>query len=124
MVMKKGLFLCVIFLLGAVGAVGQNDFRERAKERTEKYVKELKLDEKKAESFRKILDEATQKMREEREKIRSAGNQNREAMREAFTKINDERDKEIKKVLSEEEYKKYQELLSKEQREPRGPRNR
>lgn len=97
----------------------QQDMQARMKERVDNYVKELKLDDKKAEEFRKVQNDHMEKMQKEMQAARESGNQDREAMREKMTKMNSERDEAIKKVLSDDEYKKYQEILSKEPR--RGP---
>lgn len=117
--MKKVLFICLLMVMGTVGMVAQQDMQARMKERVENYVKELKLEGEKAEKFRAIQDETRTKMRAEMEAMRDGGNMDREAMMTKMTKMNEERDAAIKKILTEEEFKKYQEILAKE---PRGPR--
>lgn len=124
--MKKVLFICTMVLICSIGAFAQGNrgnnranMQERMKERIENYVKELKLDTKKAAEFKKVLTESSEKMQKEMASARESGNQDREAMREKMTKLNNERDAAVKKVLSADEYKKYQEILKKEQ-EQRG----
>ncbi|MDL2309505.1 hypothetical protein LJC39_00050 [Parabacteroides sp. OttesenSCG-928-B22] len=117
--MKKVLFICLLMVMGTVGMVAQQDMQARMKERVENHVKELKLEGEKAEKFKAIQNEFMGKMRTEMEAMRDGGNFDRDAMMEKMTKMNEERDAAIKKILTEEEFKKYQEILAKE---PRGPR--
>lgn len=121
--MKKVLFVCLMVLMSSVALVAQNNnnMQERMKERMENYIKELKLDEKKATDFRKVYTDASEKMQKEMAGMRDAGSQDRETMRTKMTKLTEERDAEIKKILSEDEFKKFKELISKEPR--RRPRN-
>ncbi|MDL2255017.1 MICOS complex subunit MIC60 [Parabacteroides sp. OttesenSCG-928-G06] len=112
--MKKILLVCLLMVMGTVGMVAQQDMQARMKERVENYVKELKLEGEKAEKFKEIQNKYMEKMRTEMQTMRDAGNTDREAMRTKMTKMNEDRDAEIKKILTEEEFKKYQEILSKE----------
>ncbi|MDL2209087.1 hypothetical protein LJB97_05645 [Parabacteroides sp. OttesenSCG-928-O15] len=117
--MKKILLVCLLMVMGTVGMVAQQDMQARMKERVENYVKELKLEGEKADKFKAIQNDFMGKMRTEMEALRDGGNFDRETMMAKMTKMNEERDAEIKKLLSAEEFKKYQEILAKE---PRGPR--
>lgn len=115
--MKKVLFISLILALCSMGMYAQDRGAERQKmmkERVDKYVKELKLDDEKAEKFRKTYDASMEKMTKEMQSARESGD--RDAMREKMTKLNQERDAEIKKILTDDEYKKYEDLLSKEPR--------
>jgi len=120
--MKKILFICALVLVSSVAIVAQNNMRERMKERTEKYIKDLKLDDKKAADFRKLYDDSSERMQKEMSTMRESGNQDRETMRSKMSKFSEERDAEIKKILTDDEFKRYQDILSKEPR--RGPENR
>ena len=118
--MKKILFLSMMVLFCTIGANAQQrgnreEMEKRMKERIENYVKELKLNEKKAAGFKKIFEESQAQMRKEMQEARDSGNNGREAMREKMTKLNAERDAKIKKILSAAEYKKYEELMKAEQ---------
>jgi len=120
--MKKMIFICTLMVLGTICMYAQNrggDMQQRMKERVENYVKELKLEGDKATKFREVQNASMEKMRKEMESMRDSGNMDRDAMRAKMEKFNEERDAEVKKVLSEDEFKKYQDLVSKE---PRGPR--
>ncbi len=120
--MKKVIFVFSLMVLCSMGLYAQGrggDMQQQMKARVDNYVKELKLEGEKADKFRQVQNESMEKMRKEMESMRESGNQDRDAMRAKMTKFNEERDAEIKKVLSDEEFKKYQDLVSKE---PRGPR--
>ncbi|MDF9830148.1 hypothetical protein [Parabacteroides sp. PF5-6] len=120
--MKKVIFICALMVLGTVcmSAQGRGDMQQMMKERVENYVKELKLEGEKATKFREVQNASMEKMRKEMESMRDSGTMDRDAMREKMQKFNEERDAEVKKILSADEFKKYQDILSKE---PRGPRN-
>lgn len=120
--MKKVIFISALMVLSTISMYAQNrggDMQKRMKERIENYVKELKLEGEKADKFRNVQNASIEKMQKEMDSMRESGNQDRDAMRTKMTKLNEERDAEIKKVLSDEEFKKYQDLVSKE---PRGSR--
>ena len=118
--MKKILFICAMVLLGTIGLSAQErgnrgDMQERMRQRVENYIKELGLKDKKATDFKKIYDESQAQMRKEMESMRESGNPDREAMRAKTEKLNSDRDAKIKKILSAEEYKKYESLVKAEQ---------
>lgn len=120
--MKKVIFICALVVVTTIGMYAQGrgaDMQQRMKERVENYVKELKLEGEKADKFREIQNASMEKMRAEMQSMRESGNQDREAMRKKMQKFNEERDAEIKKVLNDDEYKKYQKMVS---NEPRGRR--
>ena len=80
----------------------------------EQLKKDLSLSDKQLADFKKIDEEYMAKMREAREK---AGD-DREKMRESMTKLRAEQTAKIKPLLSEEQFKKYEELQA--QRMQRG----
>lgn len=125
--MKHVLMVLTVFLISTVGAYAQGrggDMQARMKERVENYVKELKLEGEKADKFKELQNSSMEKIRKEMEAMRESGSSDREAVRGKMQKINEERDAEIKKILTDDEFKKYQELLSKEPQRPGGGRNR
>lgn len=120
--MKKMIFICALMVVATVGLYAQGrggDMQQMMKERVENYVKELKLEGEKATQFREVQNASMEKMRKEMESMRDSGNMDRDAMRSKMEKFTQEREAEVKKILSEDEFKKYQDLVSKE---PRGPR--
>lgn len=121
--MRKVIFMCALAIFATVGLFAQNrngaEMQQRMKERVENYVKELKLDGEKATKFRQIQDDSMEKMRKEMEGMRDMENQDRDAMRKKMDKFNEDRDVEIKKILSADEFKMYQDLVNKEPRMPR-----
>lgn len=128
--MKKILFICTMVLFSSIGVIAQQppqrgnreDMEKRQKERIENYIKELKLDEKKGNELKKIFSETQAKLTKEMESMRESGNMDREAMRTKMTKVNEERDAKVKKALSADQYKKYEQLMKAEQeRRPGGP---
>ena len=118
--MKKILFICTMILLSSIGINAQQrgnreDMERRQKERMDNYIKELKLDTRKAADFKKIMDESQELSRREMTSARESGNFDREAWTAKMTKLNADRDAKIKKILSADEYKKYEELVKAEQ---------
>ena len=120
--MKKLGFLLIVFILGTTVSMAQNrgrdfDPEERAKSQTAE-LKEL-LDLKKDQE-KKVYDlnlKAGKEMVEIRNDMQGGGD--RDAMREKFGKMRETQNKEMKKILTEDQYKKYEKYLQ-ERRERRG----
>ena len=120
--MKKLGFLLIVFILGTTVSMAQNrgrdfDPEERAKSQTAE-LKEL-LDLKKDQE-KKVYDlnlKAGKEMVEIRNDMQDGGD--RDAMREKFGKMRETQNKEMKKILTEDQYKKYEKYLQ-ERRERRG----
>jgi len=120
---KLGLLLLSVFVFATV-TMAQNqgprnfDPKEMAKRQTEELTKTLDLNKDQA---KKVLELNT-KMGEKRstmfQEMRNGGG-DREAMREKMTKIQEEQNAEMKKILTEDQYKKYEKYLE-ERRAQRG----
>ena len=120
--MKKLGFLLIILILGTTVSVaqdrgGQRDFdpEEMAKRQTEnlKEVLDLKKDhEKKVYELNLKSSKAMAKMREE------AGG-DREAMREKMMEMREKQNEEMKKILTDSQWTKYEKYLE-ERRNRRG----
>ena len=109
--MKKVIGLCLVVLVCSVSLFAQDGKRGAKRggdpaQRCEKMIADLKLDEKQAADFRKVETEFKEKMKAEREKTDA----DRQKMREEMTSMRNDRDAQIKKILTEEQYKQYQEM--------------
>lgn len=107
--MKKVIGLFLVILISTVSVFAQKDQRGKRggdpAQRCEKMIAELKLDEKQAAEFRKINTEFREKMLKEREAIEA----DRQKMREQMKTLRNDRDEQLKKILTDEQYKQYQE---------------
>lgn len=120
--MKKLGFILMILILGTSVSMAQRggqdfDPEERAKAQTEE-LKEL-LDLKKDQE--KKVYELNLKAGKDMAKMRSEmqGGGDRDAMREKFGKLRAEQNKEMKKILTDAQYEKYEKYLE-ERRQRRG----
>ncbi|MFV0590228.1 MAG: hypothetical protein ACK5M7_02480 [Draconibacterium sp.] len=120
---KLGLVLLSVIVFATVTMAqdrGSRSFdpKEMAKRQTEELTKALGLNK---DQQAKVLALNT-KMGEKRssmfQEMRNGGG-DREAMREKMTKLRDEEKAEMKKILTEDQYKKYEKYLE-EQRARRG----
>ncbi|WP_340112315.1 DUF4890 domain-containing protein [Maribellus mangrovi] len=121
---KLGLVLLALFAFTVVTVAqnrGQRDFdpKERAKRQTEELTKELDLNKDQQKKVLELNEKYSEKMSAMFEDMRSGGG-DREAMREKMGKLRDEQNKEMKKILTEDQYKKYEKYLE-ERRSRRGP---
>ena len=117
--MKKILFVgCMLMFSFALFAQGPGGGRGGFGMMNDEAYADMKakvgLSDKQLEDIKAIYTESSTKMREEREKI----GDDFEKMREVMTKINAERDESIKKLLNEDQAKKYQ-AWSEERRQRR-----
>lgn len=71
--------------------------------RCEKMVADLKLDEKQAVEFRKLQKEYMEKVQKEREAMKAE----REKQREKMLAMREDKNAQMKKILTEEQYKQY-----------------
>lgn len=111
--MKKVIGLCLVIVLSSVSVFARDGKRmdkrnDDSSKRYERMVESLKLDEKQAVEFRKINQEFADKMKVEREKAKVV----RDKKRAEMTAMRTERDAQLKKVLTEEQYKLYQEKMA------------
>lgn len=118
--MKKVFALGLLILATTVSAFAfdgvQQDSKKRPDpaERMNKIVKELNLNEKQTKDFKKVNEEFVEKMKKERE----ANKEDKGKAREAMAAAQKDRNAKIKKILTEEQYKKFEEMekASREQR--------
>ena len=111
--MKKviGLFLVILISTATVFAQGGNRQGKEGdpSKRSEKMIEDLKLDDKQAAEFRKVEADFREQMKKERESVK----EDREKMREKMIAMRTEKDAQIKKILTDEQYKQYQENQTK-----------
>lgn len=113
--MKKLGFLVLFAILFASVGMAQNrmsnfDPKEMAKRQTDELTKALSLNK---DQEKKVLDlnlKAAEKMSALRDEAMNGGG-DRDAMREKMMKSREEQNKEMKKILTEAQYKKYEKYL-------------
>lgn len=107
--MKKVIGLFLVILISTVSVFAQKDQRGKRggdpTQRCEKMIAELKLDEKQATEFRKINTEFREKVMKERKAVEA----DRQKMREQMKTLRNDWDEQLKKILTDEQYKQYQE---------------
>ena len=118
--MKKVIGLCLVVLLSSTSVFARENRRMDKRKmdpsaRCEKMIADLKLDEKQAADFRKVEAEFRDKMKAERKQA----DLDRRKMREKMMSLRDDRDAEMKKILTEDQYKQYL-----EKQRPQSPRKR
>ena len=119
--MKKLGLLLIVLILGTTISMAQNrggqnmSPEERAKSQTKELDELLDLNK---DQETKVYD-LNLKAGKEMAKMREEGGGDREAMREKFGKMREEQNKEMKKILSDSQYKKYEKYLE-ERRSQRG----
>lgn len=123
--MKKvvGLCLAVILCTGSVFAAPdrQKDRKQdRARQRCERMISELKLNERQAADFRRIQEEFRAKMMKERESMEAM----RTEMRRKMKTLQEEKNAAVEKVLTDEQYKLYLEKQRMMERHPRDGKGR
>ena len=106
--MKKVIGLCLVFLFSSVSVFVHEGKRSAKKERNsiqrcEKMIADLKLNEQQAAEFRKVEAEFRDKMKAERKQAYME----RQKMHEKMTTMRNDREAEMKKILTEEQYKQY-----------------
>ena len=110
------VFAAILFFFAVCTAVnaqrggGQPPSPEdMAARQTDQMTKKLNLDEAQTAKVKEINLTYAKKMLETRENNRG----DRQAMREAITPIQEEKNAELKTILTEEQYKSYEEMLAK-----------
>lgn len=111
--MKKVIGLCLVVLLSSTSVFAQGNRRLDKREmdpsaRCEKMIADLKLDEKQAVEFRKLQKEYMEKAQKEREAMKAE----REKQREKMLAMREDKNAQMKKILTEEQYKQYLEKQS------------
>lgn len=105
--MNKVIGLFLVILISTVSVYAQKGDRGDRKgdpsKRMEQIVTDLKLDDKQAAEFRKVQKDFMDKMHKERD----GAQEDRSKMREKMQSMRAERDTEVKKILTDEQYKQY-----------------
>jgi hypothetical protein len=73
-------------------------------------VEALQLNDEAQEKMKAILVQSREDVQEFFVRLRDGGNIDREKIREGMQKVNNEADEAVKKILSEEQFEKYQEI--------------
>jgi len=122
----KLLFLFSLILAGSISVNAQGGFQQRTVEERVKAVMEkmepFKLDEDKKKQVDTIFTESYKALDEKRKEMRtnSEGGDQRTAMRAEMQKMNEARDEKLKKVLTEEQFKKWKDEIEPSLRPQRG----
>lgn len=107
---KLGILLVILVFASTVSMAqrgGQNfDPETRAKSQTEQLKKTLDLDKDQEKKVYELNLEAGKKFAEMRKDMQGGGG-DREGMREKFRTMREKNNNEMKKVLSDDQYKKY-----------------
>ena len=111
--MKKVIGLFLVILISSTTVFAQSGNRQGKKgdpsKRSEKMIEELKLNDKQAAEFCKVEADFKDQMTKEREAVK----EDRQKMREKMTAMRTEKDAQIKSILTDEQYKLYQEKQKK-----------
>jgi protein CpxP len=117
--MKKAILLMAIVLTGVLAVQAQGGgggFQRRTPEERLKMTKEkladLKLNQDQTTKSDSVFMEAFRAQDKIFEEMRAAGGQpDREAMREKFQKLNADRDEKLKKIFTEDQFKKWKDEI-------------
>lgn len=107
---------CMLFSLNMMAQQrggGNFNFEERMKQQIESLKKELALNDKQVQEVTDLLKESGKKTQE----VMKNSQGNREQMREKMTKMREEENASMKKILTEEQFKKYTDYQKKQQEE-------
>lgn len=122
--MKKVILLLAIAITGALAVQAQGGFQRRTPEERLKQVKEklvdLKLDSDQTTKSDSTLMEFFRGQGKMFEEMRAGGAPDREQMREKNQKLVAERDEKLKKIFSEDQYKKWKDEIEPSLRPQRG----
>lgn len=115
--MKRFVFLMMAVVLGTTLSIAQSRGEQRefnpenmAKRQTEELKEKLGLDKAQEKKVYELNLESGKKMAAMRGDMQMGGG-DRDKMREKFGKLRDDQNKEMKKVLSEDQYTKYEKYL-------------
>ncbi len=123
MKLLQSVFLVTIFtVISSVSLFSQSrqhrSPEDMAKQQTEWMTKELTLDKGQVEK----ISVMNLKYSKELQKTWQENQGNREAMRSAMTKLTEEKDKELKKVVTEDQFKLYKKKVAERRAQMRGQR--
>ncbi len=112
--MKKLGLLLMVVVLGTTISMAQNrgrdfDPEESAKKQTAELKELLDLNKDQEKKVYDLNLKAANKMADLRKEMQNSGS--REGMREKFGKMREEQNKEMKKILTDDQYKKYEKYL-------------
>ncbi|WP_163325139.1 hypothetical protein [Draconibacterium mangrovi] len=123
--MKRLEFLLVLVLIGTTMAMaqdrgGQRQFNpeEMAKRQTAQFKTDLELNDTQAEKMEKVLLASYKEMGAMRQEM--SGEEDRTKMREKMTEWRTNQQKEIKKILTDEQFLKYEKLMEERRANRRG----
>lgn len=123
---KLGILLLVVMMTSFAGMAqrgGQQrnfDPEEMAKRQTAEIKEKCGLDAAQEKKVHDLLLANGKKMQQEREKMTNSGGGQGEEMRAKMTKMRDEQNAEIKKILTAEQYKKYEKYLEERRSQRQG----
>jgi periplasmic protein CpxP/Spy len=125
--MKKIGFLMIALLLGVMVSFGQNwqsaTPEEMAKRQTEQIKEKCGLDKAQEKKVYDLSLESSKQMAKLRSEMQGGGGPN-DAMREKMTKMREEQNKEMKKILTADQYVKYEKYLEERRAARQGGGNR
>jgi hypothetical protein len=125
--MKKIGFLMIALILGAMVSFGQNwqsaTPEEMAKRQTEQIKEKCGLDKTQEKKVYDLSLESSKQMAKLRSEMQGGGGPN-DAMREKMTKMREDQNKEMKKILTADQYVKYEKYLEERRAARQGGGNR
>jgi periplasmic protein CpxP/Spy len=125
--MKKIGFLMIALLLGVMVSFSQNwqsaTPEEMAKRQTEQIKEKCGLDKAQEKKVYDLSLESSKQMAKLRSEMQGGGGPN-DAMREKMTKMREEQNKEMKKILTADQYVKYEKYLEERRAQRQGGGNR
>lgn len=125
--MKKIGFLMIALLLGAIVSFGQNwqsaTPEEMAKRQTEQIKEKCGIDKAQEQKVYDLNLESSKQMAKLREGMQGGGGPS-DDMRAKMTKIRDDQNKEMKKILTADQYVKYEKYLEERRAARQGGGNR
>ena len=111
--MKKIGFLLIALIMGTLVGTAQNwqnsTPEEMAKRQTDQIKEKCGLDKAQEKKVYDLQLESSKKMAKMREEMQGGGDRN--SMRDKMAKIRDEQNKEMKKILTADQYVKYEKYL-------------
>jgi len=103
--MKKIIGLCVVILLSSVSVFAQDkkDRKPDYNKRQERLAERLNLDEKQKADFQKLNEKYADKMKNEWKSMQAQ----REEQKQKMLALREQKNEEVKKILTEEQFKTY-----------------
>lgn len=123
--MKRLALLFMLVLVGTTMSMAQNfggqrmDPEERAKQQTAELKEELQLNEDQSTKLEELFVKSGKESQAMFEAMREGGDTDRSEMREKMQASREKQQEEVKKILTEEQFTKYEKLMQ-ERRRNRG----